>query len=202
MSRVFYFYPVIKFLRNNIETERLLLKPYDQSYQKEFFELISSNKRRLAQSFPRLILANQTEADTKEFIQRKIFDWNNNKAYGLLLFLKENKQLIGHVNFKEIDWKKNQAELAYFIDEKFEGKGMMTEILKALLSVGFEQIQFHRIVARIHTDNIPSKRVLEKAGLKYEGTHFQDHTTYDNQKVDTYAYGIHVEDYRRNVIRD
>ena len=42
-----------------------------------------------------------------------------------------------------------------------------------------------------------SQKVVEKAGLKYEGAFYQDYTTYDNQIVDTYCYGISKEEFQR-----
>ena len=174
-----------------------MLKPYEIGFYTDVFGLIQKNKSRLIQSFPKLLNATETAMATKDFVQQKIFDWNNNKAYGFLIFEKSTHQLIGHFNLKDIDWKKNQAELAYFIDETYENNGLITEAMKMMLQAGFKGIQFNRIFARIATTNISSKKVLEKAGLKYEGAFFQDYTTYDNQIVDTYCYGISKEEFER-----
>jgi RimJ/RimL family protein N-acetyltransferase len=54
------------------------------------------------------------------------------------------------------------------------------------------------VFARIVTTNIPSQKVVEKSGLKYEGAFYQDYTTYDNKVVDTYRYGISKEEYERS----
>ena len=192
-----YFYTMIKFQRSILETERLFLKQYDIKLYNDVYHLIQKNKLRLVHSFPLLLRATETEIATKDYVQQKIFDWNNNKAYGFMLFDKPTQQLIGHFNLKDIDWKKNQCELAYFIDANFENQGLVTEAMINLLRIGFEKINFNRIFARIVTTNIASQKVVEKAGLKYEGAFYQDYTTYDNQIVDTYCYGISKEEFQR-----
>jgi RimJ/RimL family protein N-acetyltransferase len=48
---------------------------------------------------------------------------------------------------------------------------------------------------RIVTSNAASTKVVEKAGLKYEGSFLKDYVTYDKQVVDTNRYGISKEDY-------
>lgn len=186
-----------KLLRKNIETQRLILLPYEIKYYKDVFELIHKNKSRLIHSFPNLLNATETIEDTKDFVQNKIFDWNKNKAFGYMIYYKDSNLLIGHFNIKDIDWKKNQTELSYFIDENFERKGLTTEAIQLILKICFLVLKFDRVFVRIVTENIASQKVAEKANLKYEGAFFQDYTTYDNKIVDTYCYGISREEFER-----
>ena len=188
---------MIKLLRKNIETERLVLQPYEIKYYNDFFYLVQRNRDRLLHSFPKTIKSTDTIGNTKEFVQQSIFDWNNNKAYSFLIFDKSANQLIGYLTMKNIDWKKNQTELAYFIDKDFEQKGLMSESINIILKICFKVIQFDSVFARIATTNIASIKAIEKVGLKYEGAFLQDHTTYDNQIVDTYRYGISKEEFER-----
>jgi RimJ/RimL family protein N-acetyltransferase len=187
----------MKLPRKDIPTERLILKPYEIKYYNEAFQLIHKNKPRLVHSFPNLLRATETLENTKDFVQNKIFDWNKDRAYGFMIMDKNTNQLIGHINIKDIDWKKNQTELSYFIDVDMERKGLMTEAIQKIIRLCFIVIQFERIFVRIVTTNIASQKTIEKAGLKYEGAFYQDYITYDNQIVDTYCYGISKEAFER-----
>jgi RimJ/RimL family protein N-acetyltransferase len=188
---------MVKLQKRTIETERLLLQPYSMKYYQPVFELIQKNKHQLTHSFPKLLSATETQDATREFVQQKIFDWNKNRAFGFMVFQKGTHSLIGHFNIKDIDWKARQCELAYFIDEDFYRRGLITEAIRALLKVCFEELPLERVLARIVTSNTASLKLVEKAGLKYEGTFYKDYTTYDQQVVDTYRYGISREDYNR-----
>src|SRR3954469_11590543 len=128
---------MIKLHRRIIETERLYLQPYALKHADTLFHLIHKNKPRLLHSFPKLLFATETRDATKDFVQQKIFDWNKNKAYALLLFNKEDHHLVGHLNVKDIDWKLLQCELAYFIDEDFKKQGLITEALNCVLKICF-----------------------------------------------------------------
>ena len=64
------------------------------------------------------------------------------------------------------------GQIAFFL-VAFQGKGYATEMTKAVISFGFEKINFHRIEIDCRTVNEASRRVIEKCGLTYEGT-FRD----------------------------
>ena len=60
------------------------------------------------------------------------------------------------------------ARVGYTIHNQYWGLGYGTKALKALINIGFESLDFHRLEAHINLDNLASKRVAEKAGMQYE----------------------------------
>ena len=46
----------------------------------------------------------------------------------------------------------------------------MTEALKEVIRFGFERMSLIRIETKLNVLNLPSERVMQKNGLKYEGT--------------------------------
>lgn len=79
---------------------------------------------------------------------------------------------------KNILWKANDtilqkiyseyASIGYSILDQHWGNGYGTETLKALIQIGFDDLDFHRLEAHINTDNFASKRVALKAGMEFE----------------------------------
>ncbi len=63
-----------------------------------------------------------------------------------------------------------EAELGYCIGRAYWGKGLMPEAVKAVLGFLFEEVGFRRVMAKHDAMNPNSGRVMEKAGMKYEGT--------------------------------
>ncbi|AEN88788.1 GNAT family N-acetyltransferase [Priestia megaterium] len=61
------------------------------------------------------------------------------------------------------------AFIGYFLDQHHNGKGYATEAVKALVCYAFEELHLHRIEAGVMPRNVPSQRVLEKAGFHREG---------------------------------
>ena len=62
------------------------------------------------------------------------------------------------------------------MSREYWGQGLMTEIFKAVINYLFEKANFNRIQARFDVDNPASCRVMQKAGLSYEGTMRQSNT--------------------------
>ena len=63
-----------------------------------------------------------------------------------------------------------RAELGYALSRDYWGRGLMAEAVRAMISFGFREMNLNRIEARCIAENTASARVMEKAGMLYEGT--------------------------------
>lgn len=61
------------------------------------------------------------------------------------------------------------AFVGYWIDEAVAGRGLMPESVVVVLQYAFETLRLHRIEINIIPRNRPSRRVVEKLGLRFEG---------------------------------
>ena len=73
------------------------------------------------------------------------------------------------VFFQENVYKKS-AEIGYWLGEPFWGRGIMSSSIKFLTKYLFSTYDLVRIFSEPYSDNTASKKALEKAGYKYEGT--------------------------------
>jgi RimJ/RimL family protein N-acetyltransferase len=62
------------------------------------------------------------------------------------------------------------AELGYWIAVPCWNQGYCTEALRAVLAFAFDSLKLHRIQARHFMRNPPSGRVMQKVGMRFEGT--------------------------------
>jgi ribosomal-protein-alanine N-acetyltransferase len=60
-----------------------------------------------------------------------------------------------------------QTEIGWFIDRACWGQGLASEGARASLDYGFATLGLDRIIARYHTVNIASGRVMQKIGMHY-----------------------------------
>jgi ribosomal-protein-alanine N-acetyltransferase len=63
-----------------------------------------------------------------------------------------------------------RAEVGYWLGKPYWGKGYMTEALKLLIRLSFEELGLNRVQATHSTQNPASGRVMTKAGMTYEAT--------------------------------
>jgi RimJ/RimL family protein N-acetyltransferase len=66
------------------------------------------------------------------------------------------------------------AELGYRLRRAEWGRGYATEGSRALIRKGFEELGLDRVFAETLAINVASRRVMEKAGLRYLRTFHQD----------------------------
>ena len=61
-----------------------------------------------------------------------------------------------------------EVEVAYTIAEEFWGQGLATEAARAIRDYGFEILNLSRLICLIEEENVASKKVAEKIGMKFE----------------------------------
>lgn len=93
-----------------------------------------------------------------------------------------------------VDESNHFAEIEYCIGRKFQGYGYATEAAKAVIGFGFEKINLHKVQICHKSMNQKSKRVIEKCGLKYEGT-LRDFFFVGDKYVDRLYYSILKDEY-------
>ncbi len=71
---------------------------------------------------------------------------------------------------------RHEVEIAYLIARSHWGLGLATEAARAIRDHGFATLGLDRLVSIIHRDNLASRRVAEKTGLRPERMiQFMDH---------------------------
>ncbi|MBE4909589.1 GNAT family N-acetyltransferase [Bacillus luteolus] len=106
---------------------------------------------------------------------------------------KEDNQLIGVIGFN-LHMAFNRGEINYWIGKPHWGKGYATEAAKKMVHYGFHELGLNRIYAASFTSNPGSWKVMEKLGMKHEGT-FKQHVKKGDEYIDLTYYGMVKEDY-------
>ena len=107
--------------------------------------------------------------ETRQVLQKNLEHWDR-YGFGLWVFRDNvDGQLVGRGGLRKTYLGGNhEVELAYALMSEFWGKGLATEMGKAILKVGFEQLGLPDVVCFTLTTNLASQRVMEKLGFQYE----------------------------------
>lgn len=113
-----------------------------------------------------------TPQDTHAFLEEAVTQARDRPrdVYGLAITLADTGQLIGSAALWITSHEHRRGELGYVLDRHFWSRGYATETTGLLLRLGFDELELHRIAATCHPGNAASARVLEKAGMRFEGT--------------------------------
>jgi len=91
------------------------------------------------------------------------------------LTLKGDDTIIGTAGFPGIDDRAYRARIGYNLAYAHWGRGLATEAVRALVGLGFAQLNLNRSEATTNLDNTGSMRVLSKVGFTEEGV-LRDYT--------------------------
>ncbi len=94
----------------------------------------------------------------------------NRHAFEFAVLLKDNGQYIGNVGLININDLHHRADISYYIDRDYMNCGYATEAAEVMLRYGFTKWNFNKIAGCCMSCNPASRRVMEKIGMKYEGT--------------------------------
>jgi [ribosomal protein S5]-alanine N-acetyltransferase len=122
---------------------------------------------------------------------RSIEGWDGKTNFRYLLEIKESGALAGMIELRLED-APFKVSFGYTGAYAQWGKGYMTEAARACIQWGFQQPGVYRVYATVDVENIPSQRVLEKAGMQREGVLRREsiHPNISPEPRDCYMYAI------------
>ncbi|WIV19863.1 GNAT family N-acetyltransferase [Paenibacillus polygoni] len=87
----------------------------------------------------------------------------------LMLFSKENGQLVGSSGLHRIDWDVRKFEIGYWLRSSYAGQGYMSESVEAITNYAIRELAANRIEIRCDARNVKSAKVAERNGFVLEG---------------------------------
>jgi len=100
-----------------------------------------------------------------------------------------DKKLIGIINTSIPHRINRRVELGYTISRAYWGKGYATEAVQAVIQFGFEKMDLVRIEAVVLPEHLASARVLQKAGMQFEGM-LRNYQIWRDQPRDLHMYAV------------
>ena len=107
--------------------------------------------------------------ESREYIQ-SVIDRYGDTEYTWVIEEKSSGEAVGSVGVNRFREDLACCEIGYCLSESRWGLGYMTEAYKRVIRYLFDEVGFNRIYATHDKNNPASGRVMEKCGLRYEGT--------------------------------
>lgn len=92
--------------------------------------------------------------------------------------------------------RRTQAEIGWAFDPAAQGTGLATEAVRRLVDACFSDLGLRRVTAVCFADNVPSWRLMERLGMRREGTFRADSLHRDGRWLDSLAYGLLREEWQ------
>ena len=179
-----------------LETDRLILRHFKPSDTEAMFRNWASDPDVVR--FMAYALC-ETLADTHDRVEAWFRYFKETVPGAWELFAIERKatgEVIGTIDYAELDKEARSAEVGYQLGKAWWGKGFAAEALQAVIKHCFETVKLNRIWAEFDIRNTNSGKVMEKAGMFYEGTARRHRVrAKSGELVSHSSYAILAEDY-------
>ncbi len=108
-------------------------------------------------------------AYTRDYLKYISNRYSAGMFYDWAIVYEPDCKMIGTCGFTCFHCTSDCAEVGYVINPDYWGRGIASEALEMILRFGFSELKLHRIEARFMQGNEPSRHVMEKAGMTFEG---------------------------------
>ncbi len=111
----------------------------------------------------------RSSEQTRDFLAKALEHWRRH-GYGIWIFReRDGGRFVGRAGLRHVEiGGAPEVELLYAVMAEFWRVGLATEMARALANLAFERIGLESVVAFTLSDNLASRRVMEKAGFSYE----------------------------------
>jgi [ribosomal protein S5]-alanine N-acetyltransferase len=148
-----------------LETTRLVIRTFEPRDAEPWLAMVT------APDFDRFLPP--APAPTLEIFQNRIerrHAMERERGYAMwAVDVKETGAFVGQCGFQPVERTGPEVELAYHFNKASWNMGYATEAAIAVLAHGLGSIGLERVIACVMPENIASRRVAEKAGMRFEG---------------------------------
>ena len=149
-----------------LRTERLDLRPY----QEDDFEFLHELQRdpdvtRFLYYGP--LSRDDVYASFGRKLERRELR-RDGDALNLVAVLRATGERVGEATLIWTSAEHRGGEVGYLVHPAHQGRGFATELSAEMLRLGFEDLDLHRVVARLDARNAASAAVCERLGMRLE----------------------------------
>ena len=170
-------------MKLTIETDRLILRPFELSDAKDMYERWASDEE--VTKYLTWGTHQNVEA-TKAIVSMWVKEYEKEERINFAIVLKETNELIGGIDV--VGYLEGVPVIGYVLGRKYWNKGIMSEALTKVKEFLFS-IGHNKIIVDAVDQNIGSNRVIIKCGRIYQNS-YSDVLNSTNKEVNINRYYI------------
>ncbi|WP_028775989.1 GNAT family N-acetyltransferase [Shimazuella kribbensis] len=176
-------------IRVNSEVQLRLMQQKDSPV---IFQLVERSRPYLGKFLPWVEHMKSLE-DYKAVIQRWLLQFAENKGFQSGIYFQGD--FIGMIGIHPIDWTAKMTAIGYWLDEKHQGKGIMTQCCQKVMHICFEEYELNRLEIRCDPENEKSRAIPKRLGFIQEGV-LREVMNQNGEYRDSVVYGLLKQEYK------
>jgi [ribosomal protein S5]-alanine N-acetyltransferase len=182
-----------------IETERLLLRPYQEGDEGDFMRLLQENTSIILNpAFGGRLARVRVLDDARVQVRQLRTEWDNRKVFDFGIWIKATNEYIGDIALKNFDHQIPKAETGLYFTNKSGTDNLAIEALQAILKFAFNTLTLNKVYLRCTASNSCYGDIVESCGFLKEGIIRSDFRGADSDELlDLSYYGITRQDFEQ-----
>lgn len=170
---------------------QITLKILEAHDTEALFNLVNRSRNSLREWLP-WVDATEQPSDTRAFIKRGLLQFADGNGFQCGIWYEGT--LVGVIGLHEINHMHRKTSLGYYLDKQFEGHGIMTQAVEALIKYCFEELDLNRIEISAAVNNEKSRAIPERLGFTREGM-LRDNELLNGIYSSSYIYSLLKSEY-------
>jgi ribosomal-protein-serine acetyltransferase len=170
------------------------------SITEAYHQVVAANQERLARWEPWAVKP-QLLNETRSFLEASGRNWLDGSELPVAIAVRKDGQwhVAGAASLR-INGYDRSGEIGYWIDAGYEGQGLITKTVAALLDQAFGPLGMERVT--LHTDpaNERSRAVARRLGF-VEEARLRQATAFPDERRDEVVYGLMADEWRQRSAR-
>jgi len=168
---------------DRIEAGRIYLRPYRAGDGPWFYAMGQRNRAHLSRyESDNVVLEAGSPEEAESLVRELAAEWAAQRYLFLGAFERATGEFVAQVFVGPAGDEPSDFEIGFFADVDHEGQGYVTEAVRAVLDVLFDQVGARRVQLHCDDTNVRSRRVAERCGFVLEehlleNKHHADGTT-------------------------
>lgn len=147
-----------------LETARLRLRPFREDDAPVLHQILIEDE--MLKYFPSP--SGPPLEKVEKFVRSQIDQWDTVGYAWWAVELKATGALVGWNGLQYLP-DTGETEIGYLLDRSLWSQGLTTEAARVVLRYGFAEARLPEIIALAHPENLASRRVMEKLGMRFRG---------------------------------
>lgn len=151
-----------------LSTPRLRLRVFTEDDVDAIWPVVSNP------DFPKMMswAAHTARSETLGFLRAVHKSYEQNT--GVVWAIEHEGRVVGSIALESMvfamrAWRLDRAELGFWLAPEQWNQGFMTEAAEAVMRCAFQTIGLHKVTVGCISENVASRRVIEKLGFRYIG---------------------------------
>ena len=161
----------------------LFLALVQPSFAKDYLRIIKPNQTDFSRFLP-WAASELNEDFFLKYVNKSLHSYADSVTLPCSIICHD--ELVGNIDFHQIDYSVKKANIGYWLDPKYRGHGIVAKSVQAFVNIGFNEMDLAKIEIWTSIENKDSCAVAERAGFTQESVR----TKNDSELCDKVGYGL------------